>query len=55
MAYEKGYERFEWNCLDWNTPSIEFYLKIGAVPLKEWTTYRLSKDAMKKLIKESSK
>lgn len=34
--------RLEWNCLDWNTPSINFYRSLNAVPLEEWTTYRLT-------------
>jgi hypothetical protein len=39
----------EWVCLNWNKPSIDFYRSMGAVPLDEWTTYRLTSDAMKKL------
>lgn len=47
MAYLAKYaivndcKRFEWNCLDWNEPSIEFYKSLGAIPMDEWTTYRL--------------
>lgn len=41
-----GLERFEWSVLDWNTPSIDFYVSIGALPLDEWTTYRLNGDAL---------
>lgn len=33
--------RMEWVCLDWNTPSIDFYVSLGATPLKGWTTFRL--------------
>jgi hypothetical protein len=36
----------EWSCLDWNQPSIDFYLSLGAKPMNEWTTYRLSGDAL---------
>ena len=37
--------RFEWECLDWNTPSIEFYTKkLKATPMTEWTKYRLKSD-----------
>lgn len=55
IALENDYERFEWNCLNWNTPSIAFYLKLGAMPLNDWTTYRLTKDKIKTLLKESTK
>ena len=48
IAVERGYGRMEWNCLDWNKPSIEFYLSEGAVPMSIWTTYRLAGDALKK-------
>lgn len=41
IAVERGYSRYEWTVLDWNTPSIEFYESLGAVPMREWTTYRL--------------
>jgi hypothetical protein len=39
----------EWSVLDWNTPAIEFYLAIDAVPMAEWTIYRLNREAMEKL------
>ncbi len=42
VAVERKCGRLEWSCLDWNTPSIEFYKKMGAVPLDDWTTYRLA-------------
>lgn len=42
IAVERGCGRFEWACLDWNTPSIEFYLSLGAEPMDEWTIYRVS-------------
>ena len=51
VTVERGYGRFEWACLDWNTPSIEFYKKHGAVSMDEWTTYRLSGDALVKMAK----
>lgn len=41
IAVERGYSRYEWTVLNWNTPSIEFYESLGAVPMSEWTTYRL--------------
>jgi len=46
MAVERGCKRFEWTCLDWNTPAIELYRSIGAEPMSEWTTYRLSGNAL---------
>jgi GNAT superfamily N-acetyltransferase len=41
IAKTRGYGRMEWSCLDWNTPAIELYLKLGAEQMSEWTTYRL--------------
>jgi GNAT superfamily N-acetyltransferase len=49
IASERGCGRFEWWCLDWNKPSIDFYMSLGAEPMKEWTTYRLSGDTLTKL------
>ena len=46
IAVERGYGRIEWSCLDWNTPSIEFYLSLGAEPMSDWTGYRLSGDTL---------
>ena len=48
IAVERGCQRFEWVCLDWNQPSIDFYRSMGAVPMDQWTIYRLSGDAIKK-------
>ena len=42
VAVERGCGRFEWICIDWNEPSINFYKSMGAVPMDEWTVYRLS-------------
>lgn len=53
LCTERGYERFQWWVLDWNTPSIEFYKSLGAVPMDEWTVFRLSGDALKKFANES--
>ena len=47
IAVERGYARFEWWVLDWNTPSIDFYRRLGAVPMDEWTVYRLTGDALR--------
>ena len=41
-----GYSRLQWSVLDWNEPSIEFYRRMGAQPLAEWTAFRLSGDAL---------
>lgn len=46
IAVERGCGRFEWVCLDWNQPSIDFYRSLGAVPMEEWTIYRLAGDAL---------
>ena len=46
---EIGGGRLEWSVLDWNQPAISFYKKMGAVPLNEWTTFRLTGEKLKKL------
>ena len=46
---EKGYGRFQWWVLDWNSPAIEFYKNLGAVAMEEWTVYRVSGDSLKEL------
>lgn len=46
IAVSRGYARFEWSVLDWNQPSIDFYRALGAEPMHEWTTYRLSGEAL---------
>ena len=46
VAVERGCGRLEWSCLDWNQPSIDFYLSLGAVPMEEWTVYRLTGDTL---------
>ena len=43
---QHGYERLEWSVLDWNTPAIEFYEALGARPQTEWTTFRLTDEAL---------
>ncbi len=43
---ERGYSRLEWSVLDWNTPSIDFYKAAGALPMDEWTVFRLTDDAL---------
>jgi GNAT superfamily N-acetyltransferase len=49
IAIERGCGRVEWGVLDWNRPAIEFYKKLGAVPLDEWTQYRLDAEALVRL------
>ena len=48
-ALELGCGRMEWVCLNWNTPSIEFYKSMGAISLDEWKTYRLTEQALQAL------
>jgi len=43
---DRGFSRLEWAVLDWNAPSIEFYKTAGALPMDEWTTFRLTGDAL---------
>ncbi len=45
-AVDRGYARVEWSVLDWNEPSINFYKKLGAAPMEEWSTFRLTGDAL---------
>jgi GNAT superfamily N-acetyltransferase len=49
LAVERGCARFEWAVLDWNEPAVEFYRRLGAVAMNEWTTYRLTEQALKTL------
>lgn len=49
IAVVRGYGRLEWAVLDWNTPSIEFYRSLGAIPKDEWTTYQVTGEALGKL------
>ena len=49
IAVERGCGRLEWWCLDSNHPSIDFYRSIGAVPMDEWTVYRITGDTLKNL------
>lgn len=47
IAVDRGYARVEWEVLDWNAPSIAFYRRLGAVPMEEWTVFRLTGDALR--------
>ncbi|MFJ6678729.1 GNAT family N-acetyltransferase [Microbacterium sp. NPDC091382] len=49
VALERGYPRLEWTVLDWNAPAVGFYRSIGAEGLEEWTTQRMSGDALASL------
>lgn len=49
ICTEQGCGRLDWAVLNWNTPSIEFYKKLGARPIDDWTTYRLEKEALTNL------
>lgn len=51
IAVERGCGRLEWSCLDWNTPSIDFYRALGAVPMDEWTVYRVTGETLRTLAK----
>jgi GNAT superfamily N-acetyltransferase len=54
IAMRRGCGRVEWSVLDWNEPSIGFYKKLGAVPQEEWTTFRLTGEALDQLAGVSS-
>ncbi|WP_407647653.1 GNAT family N-acetyltransferase [Clostridium brassicae] len=49
LAVERNCGRLEWSCLDWNEPSIEFYKQMGAIPMDEWTVYRVHNKTLDKL------
>jgi GNAT superfamily N-acetyltransferase len=49
LAKERGCGRFEWWVLDWNEPAIGFYKKLGALPMSDWTVYRVTGEALDKL------
>lgn len=46
IAVERGCGRLEWSCLNWNKPSIDFYLSLGATPMSDWTVYRVTGDTL---------
>ena len=49
LAVTRGCGRFEWSVLDWNQRAIDFYKKLGAVPLNDWTMFRVSDQALTQL------
>ena len=55
IAQERGCGRMEWAVLDWNDPAIQFYRKLGAKPMDEWTVFRLTSDGIAKLASAESR
>ena len=51
IVVDRGYGRFEWTCLAWNKPSIDFYLSLGAEQ-KDWNLFHLTEDNLKKLARD---
>ncbi len=49
IAIQRECDRFDWSVLDWNEPSVKFYKKMGAVPMDEWTVYRLTGEPLRQL------
>ena len=49
ITMERGCGRLEWACLDWNKPSIDFYLSLDATPMDQWTVYRLTGDTLRRM------
>ncbi len=49
LALEQGCRRMDWSVLNWNAPSIAFYRSLGAVPMEDWTAYRLTGEALRDL------
>ena len=52
IAVERNCGRLEWSCLDWNKPSIDFYLSLGAEAMDEWTIYRLTGNALQNMARK---
>ena len=55
IAVERGCGRFEWSVLDWNQPSIDFYVALGARPMDDWTTYRVDGEALEQLARAAGR
>jgi GNAT superfamily N-acetyltransferase len=53
IAVDRGCGRFEWSVLDWNEPAIQFYKRLGAVAMDEWTVFRVAGDALQTLARAS--
>lgn len=54
LCVERGCGRLEWWCLDWNKPSIDFYRSMGAIPMTDWTVYRITGDRLQELGRKES-
>jgi GNAT superfamily N-acetyltransferase len=54
IAVDRGYSRLEWGVLNWNQPSIQFYKKLGAVPMDDWTKYRLAGEALQEVARSTA-
>ena len=54
-AVRRGCGRLEWWCLDWNRPSIDFYLNLGAEPMKDWTVYRIAGKTLQALAADAER
>jgi GNAT superfamily N-acetyltransferase len=54
IARDRGCGRMEWAVLDWNDPAIQFYRKLGAKPMEEWTVFRLTRDGIAELATSES-
>jgi len=52
LAKQRNCGRLEWSVLDWNEPAISFYRKLGALPMSEWTVFRVTGEALTKLAGE---
>jgi len=49
IALERGCGRLEWSCLDWNSRALDFYRALGALPMSDWTVWRLTGDTLRAL------
>ncbi|MEI0493548.1 GNAT family N-acetyltransferase [Brachyspira intermedia] len=52
IAIERGCERLDWQCLNWNKSSIDFYLSLNAIEMSDWNSYRLSHEVLKRFAEE---
>lgn len=54
ITLERGCGRLEWSCLDWNQPSIDFYLSLGAKRMDDWTMYRMTGEVLEKFAEKNT-
>ena len=54
ITVERGCGRLEWSCLDWNQPSIDFYLSLGAKRMDDWTMYRMTGEVLEKFAEKNT-